>query len=128
PSNYKNIVTLGIRLKEFDWTDRFIEKYKETLAPQFRQNAYTYNLASYYVGKKEYKSALKLLQKVEFVDVFYHLDAKAMMLRMYYELDDTEALESLMQTFKAYLNRNKLISNYQNEVYLNLIKYTQKVF
>ena len=126
--DYKNIVSIAIRLKEFEWTKKFMEQYKEKIAAEFRNNAYTYNLASYYYSKEEYKSALKLLQEVEFTDVFYHLGSKSMLLKMYYELEETEALYSLIDTFKMYLNRNKLISDYQQETHYNLVKYTKKVY
>ena len=50
--HYKNIVTTGIRLREMDWTQQFIENFKESLHPEVVENAYSYNLASYYYSTK----------------------------------------------------------------------------
>ena len=128
PSSYKNIVSLGLRLKEFHWTKKFIEDYKEKIAFEFRNNAYIYNLASFYYSTEEYGKALKLIQKVEFTDIFYHLGSKSMLLKIFYELDETEPFYSLVDTFIMYLKRNKLISDYQFEVHHNLIKFSKKTF
>lgn len=126
--DYKNIVSVALRLEKYEWTKNFIEKYKVRIAPEFRENAYEYNLASYYYSKQEYKSALKLLQKVEFTDIFYHLGAKSMLLKMFYELEDVEPFYSLVDAFKVYLVRNKKLSVYQRVVHQNLVKYTRQAF
>ena len=56
--NYKNIATLGARLKEFEWTEQFLHQYMEKLPPQRRENAYNYNLGNLYYNKKMYEEAL----------------------------------------------------------------------
>lgn len=127
-NDYKNIVSIGLRLEKFDWTKTFIEQYKNDITPEFRQNAYEYNLSSYYYSKHDYKNALKLLQRVEFTDVFYHLGAKSMLLKMYYELEEVEPFYSIIDAFKVYLGRNKQISANQRLSHQNLVKWTKRAF
>lgn len=124
--DYKNIVTVGTRLKEFDWTGKFIDDYKDFLAPSYRDNAFRFNLSSYHYAKGEWKTALKVLQEVEFTDVYYHLSGKSLLLKIYAEQEDTDALFALIEAFKTYLQRNKKVSAYQKKVHLNLIKFTKK--
>ncbi|MBI2269996.1 MAG: hypothetical protein HYU69_06500 [Bacteroidetes bacterium] len=126
--DYKNIVSIGVKLEKYDWTKTFIEKYKDRIAPEFRQNAYEYNLAVYYYNKKDYKSALKLLQRVEFTDVYYHIGAKSMLLKIYYEMNEVEPFYSLIDAYKIYLVRNKKISIYQRKGHQHLVKYTRQAF
>lgn len=126
--DYKNIVSLGLKLDKFDWTKKFIEKYKDRIPSESRENAYQYNLASYYYTKKDYKSALKLLQNVEFTDVYYHLNAKAMLLNLYFELESVEPFYSLIDAYKVYLARTKKISAYQNQLHQIRVKYTKQAF
>jgi len=125
--DFKNIVTVALRLEEYDWVQDFILQNKINLRPDFRKNAINYNLARLHFSRKEYSGALKLLLAVEFTDVYYHLDSKALLLKTYYELDDIEPLFSLISTFKVYLRRNKLISDYQRTIYNNLIKFVNKL-
>ncbi len=125
--DFKNIVTISLRLDEFKWTEKFIEKYSSMLSADFRKNAINYNLARLHYSKKQYRDALRLLLAVEFTDVYYHLDSKSLLLRIYYDLEDWEPLLSLFNTFKIYLKRNKLISEYQRTTYTNLVKFVRKL-
>lgn len=127
PHEFKNIVVVGLRMNAVEWIEDFLNSYKENIQPEFRENTYTYNLAFLYNYKKEYGKALKLLQTAEFKDVYYHLDAKALLLRTYFELEETEPFFSLVDAFQVYLKRNKIISEYQRTIYQNLVKYAKKL-
>ena len=126
--DYKNIVTVAVRLKEFDWTENFIRTYKKHLPPKEQENAFAYNLASFYYEKKEYKKSLRLLYEVRFTDTSYHLGAKIIQLKSYYELDEDDALYALIDAFKIYLLRSKQISEYRKRANLNFIKLAKKIF
>jgi hypothetical protein len=125
--DYKNIVTSGLKAKRFDWCAQFIDQYKGKIEPGARENAYTYNLASLHLEQGDYKSALKLLQHVEFSDQFYHLGAKVMLLKSYYELQEHEALLHLCETFRMYLKRHTDLSKYHQTINMNLIALTRKL-
>jgi len=127
PWHFKNIVFVGLRLDEPEWTEDFIFKYKDKIEPKFRENAYNYNLASLNFYKKNYGRALKTLQKVDFTNVYYHLDSKSLLLKTYYELEETEPLLSLIDAFRIFLRRNKLISDHHRTIYLNQVKFVKKM-
>ncbi|MBC8173871.1 MAG: hypothetical protein H7X71_08200 [Chitinophagales bacterium] len=126
--DYKNIVYLGLRVDELDWVKNFIIKYNEYLDLKFRKNAYTYNMASYFYFINNYDEALTLLRSVEFTDIYYHLDSKSLLLKIYYEQEETEAFFSLVEAFKVYIKRHPLIPNAQKTTYNNMIKYVSKLF
>jgi tetratricopeptide (TPR) repeat protein len=122
PWAYKNLIGVGLRLKKFDWTEDFIRQYNEKLVPDFRANALHYNLAELYYYKKDHDQALTHLNKVEFSDIYYNLDTKKMMLKIYFELDEIDALLSLLASFKMFLKRTKLISAANKVAYLNFVQ------
>lgn len=124
--HYKNIVTTGIRLGEMGWVAHFVEAYKEKLPPESRENAYLFNLASYYYATKQFDKVLDLLVKVEYNDLRYNLGAKALLLRTYYDLKEYEPLFSLAESFKQYLLRNKLMADFRRMGYANLFRLTRK--
>lgn len=93
----------------------------------YRQNAINYNLANLYFSKKEFDKVIPLLQKVEYEEIYYSLNSKALMLSTYYELDEYMFLGSFFESFKNYLTRNKNVSQSNKIRYLNLIKYTKKL-
>jgi len=126
-SHFKNIVAIALRLNEFHWTENFIPEYAAYLNRELRKNSVNYNLARLHFAKKEFRKALKLLTIVEFTDVYYHLDSKSLLLKIYYEIEETEPLFSLISTFRAYLRRSKLISDYQRIIYSNLVKHVKRL-
>lgn len=125
--DYKNIVSLGLRLGKTQWVAEFIDSGKEKIAPEYRVNAYAYNRAYFDYATRDYPGALRQLQKVEFSDVFYHLGTKAIQMKIYYELEEGEALISLFKTFKTYLRRQKGISDYQQRTHLNLVRFVEQL-
>ncbi len=125
-SDYRNIVTVGLRLKEFDWVEYFIHQYESFLSKDQKGNAYAYNLAAYYYEKSEYGKAQELLNELEFSNVFYSLGVKSLLVKIYFDNKESEALFSLIKSFKTYLKRNKQLSRYQVRIYNNLLKFTQQ--
>lgn len=122
---YKNIITTGLRAGAPEWVEHFIEQHSHYLPPTIRSNARAYNLANLYSHQKQYNKALEVLRSVEYSDVTYALGAKTILLRIYYEQGEYIALDSLIDSFRIYLRRNKLISkNLQKEYnnFLNLVK------
>ena len=125
--DFKNICTISFRLKNFDWSNIFIEKYNLLIRNSERENAYVYNKAYLYFHQGEFNKSLNLLQKVNFTDLYYQIDTRAIILKIYYELDDHEALRYHLRAFRIFLNRSKLVSAYQLTIYSNLIKFTAKL-
>ena len=124
----KNMVSIALRLGEYEWTYKTINDLKAKLPEEVRENAYAYNIANYYYETKDFKKATRLLQSVEFNDVRYNLDSKSMLLKIYFELEEEEAFYAHVTAFNAYLTRNKLISEDTLIIYGNLVKYARKAF
>jgi hypothetical protein len=122
--DYKNIVVIGIRSGEHDWVQQFIENYIGSLREGEQENAYTYNLAYLQFSKGAFRKTLSLLRQMEFTDIYYQLDMRAIVLKCYYEMDDEETLLYHAAAFRVFINRNKLISDYQRTIYRNLIRFT----
>jgi hypothetical protein len=122
PWHYKNIIKLALRLQKFDWTEQFILQNTRLLDDVHRDDAYYYNLAELYYYTGRFDAAMSFLNKVDFSDIHYKLGAKVLLVKIYYETDASDALESLLHSFKTYLNRNKVISEELRRTYLNFIQ------
>ena len=123
---YKNIIRIGAALDEHEWTEQFIEHHSGKLHPRERDNAYRYNRAFLYFEKGNYAQAMPLLQQVELEDPLNNLHARRMLVRSYFELDERDALESLLQSFGTYLNRQKTLG-YHKELNLNFVRFMQRL-
>jgi hypothetical protein len=118
---YKNAIATGLRIGETDYVLHFLEKYKKYLPIAERLNYYEYNLARYYFTIRNLAKAAPLLQKLTYGDIFLQLDAKVMLLKIYYETDDYDALDAHLRSFQQFLQRKKTALSYHQQNYLNII-------
>ena len=125
--DYKNIATLGAYLHEFEWTEQFLNDYREKLPPHRQENAYNFNMGNLFYHKKQYSEALSALLLVQFTDVKYHLSTNFLILRTYYEMKDTEALLSLIETFRIYVIRNRKITTEEKRGYTNFLRFARRL-
>ena len=123
---YKNIVALGLGLEEFEWVEQFISNWQSKLEKQYQESSYRFNLAKLFFTKKDYTSAMPLLAQVDDSDFLLMLDAKVLLLKMYFEMGEWDALDSLLASFKTYLRRKKQIG-YHEQHYKSLLRYTSKL-
>ena len=124
---YNNVVISGLLLKEFQWVEAFIYDFKNYIEERFRESTFNYNLANLYFRKPDYPKAMELLQRVEFDDVMHNLNARRMLLKIYFESEEFDALDSHLTSFKNYIYRHKELGGSHRNSYLNLIKFTNKL-
>lgn len=124
--HYKNLVTIGLRLQEHEWVGRFIHDFKEKLPPHLAENAFSFNLASFYYATGQLNKVQELLHQVEYTDLRYLLGAKALLLRTYYDLEENEALLSLADSFQQYLKRNHLLADDRLQAFRRLLRFTKR--
>jgi hypothetical protein len=120
--DFKNMVTVALRVQKYDWTERFIENYQNYLPDDHRTNAINYNKARLAFYQENYKTCLRELLSVEFTDIYYSLDSRALLLKTYYELENFESATNLISSFKIFLKRDRKISEYQNSTYSSFVK------
>lgn len=123
---YRNIIAMGLIVKEYEWVETFLYTYKSALDIKQRESIFKFNLARLEYTRKNYDKAIELLSQANYKDLLLSLSAKAMALKIYYELGEFRLLDSHLHSMKAYLVRKKVIG-YHRTNYLNLIRYTQKL-
>ncbi len=128
PWAFKNIVTVGLRIKDYAWTENFIVHYKKYLPKKELANAVAYNMAALYYEKSNYTLALQQLHNVIFSDASYHLGAKIIQVKSYFALDETAVLYDLVEAFRKYISRSKGLSDYRKKANDNFLKLTKSIY
>lgn len=126
--NYKNVIALGARLKEFEWTRTFLEETYLKLPERWREGVFHYGHAYLDFAEGSYKEAKKHLLQVEFFDQLYRSSHQVLLLRIYYETTEVEPFFALVETFRRYLNRNNDLSEGMIAALQNQIAMTKKAF
>ncbi len=123
---YNNIVSTALAFEEFDWLDKFIPDYKPMLDPRYRESNYTYSLAKLNFTRKDYDKAMELLIKVDDRDPLINLEAKVILLKIYFEKKEFDPLTSLLSSFNVMLGRKKMLS-YHKTHFQNIIRFTTRI-
>ncbi|MEZ4984583.1 MAG: hypothetical protein R2795_06055 [Saprospiraceae bacterium] len=123
---FLNIGSAAIRLKEYDWVRSFVNTYTPYLEEQHRENGAQYTLGKLAFEQKRYDEAMNLLFRFDSKHLLLTLNARVMMVKIYYEQDEYDALESLLESTKTYLKRKENIG-YQKAVFENMIRLTRKL-
>ena len=123
---YQNVVTLGLVLGEYDWVEIFLKNNTALLEPRFREANHSFNLARLEYFRRNFDKALGLLQQSDYEDLLLNLSAKTLLLKIYYETEEFDALDSLLDSMSNFVRRKKAIG-YHRENYLNLIRLTKKL-
>lgn len=127
PWRFNNITVAALRLGKLDWAENFVTQYHLFLPQETRQNTYTFNLARVYFYQHKFEKVLGLLRNIEYEDIGYNLISKVNLTLTYYELDEFDALDSFMESFRVFLNRHKNIPLQRRRSYLNLLKYVRRL-
>ena len=122
PWAFTNMIKISLRLGQYQEIEQFIEQYAPLLPKAFRDNALQYNLAELYYATGRIHLAQECLLKVALTDINYYLGARVMLVKIYFETDEEEALLSLLSSFIIFLKRNKSISGTIKQTYLNFCK------
>lgn len=122
---YLNAATIGILLREFEWVENLIKSHRDHLEIAHRDSLFSFNMARLAYQKGNFGAALQLLQRAEYKETMLALAAKTIQLKIYYETEEYDLLESHLQAIAAFIRRKKVIG-YQRENYLNLLYFVRK--
>ena len=125
--SYKNIISVGLHLQQFDWVENFIQNYTDKLPLENQDNNLKYNLAKVYFYRGEYHEVIDQLREVEYKTHVHSIGGKLMLLKTYFELKESMALDSLIDSFSIFLRRNRLISKDVKQQYMNVLRFTKKL-
>jgi hypothetical protein len=123
---YKNIVAVAIRLKKYDWLNQFLTNYTPLLEEVYQEHYAAYAKAKLAFAQQQFDKALQVLTKIEFDNIFLNMDAKVMLLKIYYENEDFNALDALLVSFRRFLQRKSILA-YQRQIHENMLNLTTKL-
>lgn len=124
---FGNSISIALNLKEFGWVEKQIAENSAKLERKYRENFVRFYQARLHFERKEYDEAMLLLAQSEYDDILMNLHAKTMLVKMYYELDEDNALDSLLSSMRTYVQRKKVLG-YHKANYKNIISLTKKLF
>jgi len=123
----KNIVSMGAQAGEFEWTEEFLESHTNYIRPEIRSNVYHFNKGALAFYKKDFKAAMDHLNQTDKMDLSFELGRKTVLLRTYYELDESLAFDALCKSFKEYVHSQKGMPVRLKKAYVNFAIVLRKI-
>jgi len=124
---FGNAVAFAIKIGEFDWAEQFIENFQHLLDDKQRSSIVNFNLSRLYFEKGDYNQAQRLLTRFEYDDMLFNIIAKTMLLKIYYEVSELDAFESLLESMRIYLQRKEALDPTRKASYKNMISLMKKL-
>lgn len=125
PANrMSNIVAIVCELKKFDWCEIFVKEHYQYVHPDFRQDAYTFNMGAILFNQKRFEEAHGMLIKTEIKDLHYEVSRRTILLKIFYELNEELALVNHAESYKAFIRKNKSFQKENKQSVINFINMT----
>ncbi|MBC7775605.1 MAG: hypothetical protein H7246_09215, partial [Phycisphaerae bacterium] len=124
---FGNAVAFALKIGEFDWAEQFIEKFQHYLEEKERNSIVNFNQSRVFFEKGDYAHAQQLLTQFEYDDMLFNIIAKTMLLKIYYETDEYDAFESLLESTRTYLQRKAALDATRKASYKNMISLMKKL-
>ncbi len=110
---FKNLIGVGCRNKEYEWTTKFVKKYQDFIYKPLRKSVcvFGYGVIAFYKG--DYKKAKMYLQEVGEINVSYETNKRLLLARINYELDGEYNMktETELRTAERYFKETKSLAN-----------------
>lgn len=124
----RNILSIGVRLGELDWTQGFLETAKGKLPDEESEKFYRYGVANLHFAAGKYGEAKKMLALAVSKDPFYKLAHDNLLLRICYEEGDTDLFYTVYAALNRHLYRKEGISKNYRASLQNLLKLIEPMF
>lgn len=105
--------------KEYEWTEKFINDYKDRLDPKHKSFVLNISYARLFFANGNYNKSLECLSKINIEYTYDKQQIKNLMLKIYYETSSFDSALSLIDSTKHFLSREKNI--FENIMSRNII-------
>jgi hypothetical protein len=124
---FNNTVGSGLKAREFEWAAHFIQEYQQFLEEKHRKSVVQFCLARLHFEKGEHQKAQTYLLDYEYDDMLLNVIARVMLLKIYFEQGEYDALESALDAVSNYIRRSKNLSATHKLVFKNTVSVMKKL-
>ncbi len=124
-TDFINAVIASLVVNNTKWAYNFLSRYKNKLNPEIKEDTVSLVNAELYFREKKYVKALEELNNIKSNVFYFYIRIKVIRIKIYYELNEEEALNYVIDSVKHYLarNRRKVSSIYSSGMkYLNYVR------
>jgi hypothetical protein len=123
PMQFRNILYMGLDIKNYEWTEKFIMDYSKYLPRAQRKNILYYSTALLEYRRGNADKALENSVKVKYDNFIFKRDLKVILLRLFFEQGLYEQARYFLDTSKKYTRTTDKLSEQMKELDKNFMSY-----
>ena len=137
PAEYRNIITVGLRLKEYDWVKRFLQSHEQHLLTEVHEELERIKMVyrlEYFIATKNFEKIKQVVtssigsDEIRFKDIHNNTAIRRNLIKGFFELGDFERVERGIIAFKRFVNyHSKEIQEPFNKANHYFIIYLNKI-
>jgi hypothetical protein len=121
-ATYRNVVSLLIVMENYSEAEMVITTWNRYRQVEHREVMLNHISAFYYFRRENYKESLRFLQKLPPSGQLFETESRQLLIEIYFELQEWEFMYASINSFKAFLRRNKVVNAQRKAMYYNFIK------
>lgn len=110
-SDYRNMLMLSVTYFDTEFINKLIKDYFNFLKHDQQKDVIPFSYSYLYFLEGEFHKCLEMISEVERNDFGLKFDLRTLKLLSYYELDYTEQVYSLIDSYKHYIKNSKEANN-----------------
>lgn len=142
PQHFKNYVSAAARLNDYSKAVRFMHAHNHEIEPQFRSQMLSLCFAIIRFEMGKFEQIKKKLAAVEFVQLFFAINVRMILLKVEYELEfqsellvfkpkaldiQRKSLADKITVFMNYIRSHKSLAEKEKEPLLNRLKFFRRL-
>jgi hypothetical protein len=124
---FRNMFTVAVILKEYEWAENFVNEYAKFLAEDVRENEYNYSMGNLSFKQGKYEQSLDYFNKVELKDIIEKINIRFYYLMNFIELNAFENARSALQTLRQYYQDRANIPEMHSVLIPDSLKFFQEI-
>jgi hypothetical protein len=120
--DFLNHVKIACTVGKFEWAEDFIEKYKSSIPKDELDNTLNFCYGTIEQKKGNYEKALSYFAKTNFSNFLIKVQVKIIQCRLFFELGMYDQSRSTIDSFRHYLQREKMFTGEHIEVFYPFLK------
>lgn len=124
---FRAILMSALKTKEFEWAEKFINENVKYVDEDLRTNVLHYGFSLLRFYTQDYSESLSHNSKIKSGLLPMTIDSYILRAKIFYVLGHFDSAQSLADSFRHFVNLNKLISDFHKQNLLNFLKYFRAI-
>jgi hypothetical protein len=124
---FRGILISALKIKEFEWAEKFIKENVKHVDEDLQANVFHYGYSILRFYTQDYSESLSHNSKIQSTLLPITIDSYILKAKNFYMLEHFDSGLSLADSFRHYVNLNKLISDFHKQNLFNFLKYFRAV-